>query len=340
MTNSVLKVAFFSQVTQETAKDSIELVLSDILPSMKAFPDKMKEIDQEVRTQIGELLGVTSSDAMNSLVKRLHENCTHPDYEYKTVETGRKSGADTTPNGFGWEENVDRDFTRDDYTEYHHYRRLKTYAAQDIVRFFDAPMLRMPQLNLLEYLSVVFKKFAPYIKENTITQIGDVFEYKVPPDVLEKRSKAFTNEIKSSTFVSRLAQMYGLQEILHEYHRHSSVETIPPTITRFKEHVIPLVDVMAQGINVFTYKPENENDAAIELQKEVPGLMQLRSDEYYFFVESGDFQFLTACRDPFASNFIRTKNKGGVWSVWDHWSYFPGVNINKYELFEKINSLV
>lgn len=53
----------------------------------------------------------------------------HPDYEYMTIETGRKTCEDPTERleGDGWEPNGEGhdSWERFDYTEDHHYRRLK-----------------------------------------------------------------------------------------------------------------------------------------------------------------------------------------------------------------------
>jgi len=53
----------------------------------------------------------------------------HPDFEYQTVEIGRKSGEDPEDKleGDGWEVNGDDhdSWNRGDYTELHCFRRLK-----------------------------------------------------------------------------------------------------------------------------------------------------------------------------------------------------------------------
>ena len=73
------------------------------------------------------------------LTDALHENKCHPDYEYVTVVTGRKSEEDDAPDesrhGTGWEENVYGDdfhscWERFKYTEESYWRRLKTQTER------------------------------------------------------------------------------------------------------------------------------------------------------------------------------------------------------------------
>ena len=67
----------------------------------------------------------------------LHERECHPDYEYFTVETGRKSGEDPCDklDGDGWEDNIYGDdfhscWERFDYTEDHYFRRKKAVMGR------------------------------------------------------------------------------------------------------------------------------------------------------------------------------------------------------------------
>ncbi len=90
----------------------------------------------------------------SDLIRRLHEVECHPDYEYTSVEHQRKSCVENPPEGHGWEVNKDLDdgVTRDDFTEDHHYRRLKSDARKDTVRYYQLPKLVLEKVTLATVL--------------------------------------------------------------------------------------------------------------------------------------------------------------------------------------------
>lgn len=64
------------------------------------------------------------------LTDALHQRCMHPDYEYATTKTARKSGDSRKPDGDGWEPNVYGDdphsaWERFEFHEEEYWRRLK-----------------------------------------------------------------------------------------------------------------------------------------------------------------------------------------------------------------------
>lgn len=77
----------------------------------------------------------TPTDHSAKTDNELHALFSHPDYEYLTVETGRKSGENDDPPDSSWEPNPiiymgadypPRNWCRFDYTEETYYRRRRT----------------------------------------------------------------------------------------------------------------------------------------------------------------------------------------------------------------------
>lgn len=91
----------------------------------------------------------------SDLIKRLHAEGKHPDYEYESVEHPYKAGYSNKPEGQGWETNVhmDEGLTRYDNTEDHHYYRLKTWAGKDEIKFYDLPKISLNKVTIAELLA-------------------------------------------------------------------------------------------------------------------------------------------------------------------------------------------
>ena len=92
----------------------------------------------------------TAEELYAALVSKLHEKCIHPDYEYESVEHQRKSCADSNPPaGAGWEENLDYDrgYTRYDYTEDHHWRRLKSHRLTDEPELYKLAPITLDKMS-------------------------------------------------------------------------------------------------------------------------------------------------------------------------------------------------
>ena len=103
---------------------------------------------------------LSTADEHFRLVAILHEKQNHPDYEYDTTETGRKSGADPRePEGNGWKANIHKGrngFERFDFTEEYYWLRLKSDAAAD--NLLPQNVLKPIELNkvdLAEYLTIL-----------------------------------------------------------------------------------------------------------------------------------------------------------------------------------------
>lgn len=85
-------------------------------------------------------------ESLQRLARSCHARCNHPDYEYDTTETGRKTSEEAhPPEGHGWEVNVDKGdegWDRLEYTEEHYWRRLKTDAQKDPVSIYKLDRVR------------------------------------------------------------------------------------------------------------------------------------------------------------------------------------------------------
>lgn len=96
--------------------------------------------------------------AFDGLVARLHQTCSHPDYEYDSKEYPRKfSWTVDPPEGFGWVENNYRDGgrTRYDNTEDYHFMRLKSDAEKDPVSPWELKPVALPPLTKEQLLDMV-----------------------------------------------------------------------------------------------------------------------------------------------------------------------------------------
>lgn len=79
---------------------------------------------------------MTEKTELERLTTFLHSIERHPDYDYTTVTTGRKSCEDSDPYRekgeaeWTWNEHHFGGFERFDYTEEHYWRRLKSLAPE------------------------------------------------------------------------------------------------------------------------------------------------------------------------------------------------------------------
>jgi hypothetical protein len=80
---------------------------------------------------------------LKRLTDALHERCVHPDYEYATTKSARKSGESYKPEGEGWEPNIYDDdphsaWERFDFYEEDYWRRLKPTLDPSSIRIRTA----------------------------------------------------------------------------------------------------------------------------------------------------------------------------------------------------------
>lgn len=106
-------------------------------------------------------------EALQRLARSCHARCNHPDYEYDTTETGRKTSEEAhPPEGHGWEVNVDKGdegWDRLEYTEEHYWRRLKTDAEKDPLLPHDLPSFNSTRVSRRAFASRVI---------NLLTRLG------------------------------------------------------------------------------------------------------------------------------------------------------------------------
>lgn len=150
-------------ITKHNVVAQVEGLLSVIADLCAAFPVETKSVDPRAWTQAA-IYGKTALQPHleGELVKRLHETCRHPDWEYTSVEHPRKCGYSNEPPGVGWVENNERDYgvTRYDNTEDHHFRRLKSDALKDDIDLSGLPNLNPPaKMYLVEYLAKLRERF-------------------------------------------------------------------------------------------------------------------------------------------------------------------------------------
>lgn len=123
----------------------------------------------------------------HSLTRRLHEAERHPDYEYTSIEHQRKTCVENTPEGHGWEVNKDLDdgVTRDDHTEDHHYRRLKSDARKDTIPSYTLPKLTLDKITLtkvLDHLRGIWNETRFVGGRGPSTEYYSKFEYTHHPE--------------------------------------------------------------------------------------------------------------------------------------------------------------
>lgn len=117
----------------------------------------METIAQKV---LAELDFARIADEHQQLVAKLHKAQRHPDYEYETTESPRKSGDSKRPEeGEGWEPNNyacdGRNWERGDYTETEYWMRTKAAAANDNRDPFKLPPITLPKVELSAYLEIL-----------------------------------------------------------------------------------------------------------------------------------------------------------------------------------------
>lgn len=130
---------------------------------------------QDITTQVPSL---GDSDELRRLVALLHKAQRHPDYEYDSTETGRKTGESKKPEGHGWVPNNDMfdgtNWERDDHTETEYWMRLKTDALKDeLDPFRDIKPVVIQPVPLSWYLARLRAFFVKgYMPTSTRTEDG------------------------------------------------------------------------------------------------------------------------------------------------------------------------
>lgn len=121
---------------------------------MKEFADQ--GLEGKTFEALALRLAELTPDVLESdLVKRLHANTCHPDYEYDSTEAAYKASYEKLPEkGKGWERNVDLDFgcTRSEPIEYQHWRRPKHYRLTDEIDVWDLPEIKLRKIEVTELL--------------------------------------------------------------------------------------------------------------------------------------------------------------------------------------------
>lgn len=120
------------------------------------IPDRVEHNLKKLQDELN--AGKTAKDELRALTSQLHAKQRHPDYEYTTVERGRKQGDDTPPDGYGWEMNTDFNgdgFSRDEWTDTYYWRRLKSDALKDGISPYDLKPVTLPPVRLEQYLTLL-----------------------------------------------------------------------------------------------------------------------------------------------------------------------------------------
>jgi hypothetical protein len=103
---------------------------------------------------------------LKEMEARLHHFQKHPDYDYTTTTTGRKSGETKVPEGYGWlpnnhifEINGDRNWERLDYTEVEYWYRRKEDALKDERSVYHLPKVVLEGVKRDEFFEMLRKHF-------------------------------------------------------------------------------------------------------------------------------------------------------------------------------------
>lgn len=131
-------------------------------------------------------------EALQRLAKSCHARCVHPEYEYDTTETGRKTSEEGhPPEGHGWERNVDKGddgWERFEYTEEHYWRRLKTDAEKDPMNPFNLPRVTLPSIShreFREFFESIWRNSRPRALVEGITHIWNFKDFRYRTSVLQ-----------------------------------------------------------------------------------------------------------------------------------------------------------
>lgn len=283
-------------------------------------------------------LGAYSRGALESdLVNKLHKEHRHPDYEYQSIESGRKQGDGRSPEGYGWETNwlfhdnefphlagqKYEDFDRDDFTDTAWWRRLKTDAAHDEVDPFDhgQPKITLDRITLHDVLKMVAANVNPgYFPTPTLPSY-DGFELS---NATEKLQTAAYIELVQNT-VAEINNMQTARSAV----RRPEFNSKPEYIERgdFLNNLRPGANCWHPSWSVST-----EEDSVI-CRYDGKVTHKADPDTTYFYVEVAEADILINLKKPFTESFIRVnlkgvKERGGF----RNWTHFAEVAINPYTL--------
>lgn len=192
---------------------------------------------------------VAELERLRAMEARLHWAQKHPDYEYTTTETGRKSGESKMPDGHGWLPNNHmfdgRNWERLDYTEIEYWMRLKTDALKDDKSAYNLPEIKLPKIKLPEYLRVLRERFPKGYMPSATGQV-------------EFTSKPYYCEFASE--VLNLCHLTGC----YAYSPDPIRSHEEPTYPALKEGVIYfVVELTAQPVRVITNLSDPEKETWI-----------------------------------------------------------------------------
>lgn len=147
---------------------------------------------------------VTELARLRDMEARLHWKQKHPDYEYDTTETGRKSGESKMPEGYGWMPNNhifgvngNCNWERLDYTEIEYWMRLKSDALKDDRSPRTLPEITLPKLKLVEYLQILREHFPKSYMPSATGQV----EFTTKPHYVEHKSAIDALSCATGTYV-------------------------------------------------------------------------------------------------------------------------------------------
>lgn len=131
-----ITMCFWNPKTNEALSiDDVDVDPAFVRAALIVIPDE--EFKPDVGTEAKDVVAQakepderTASQEVKRLTDVLHERCIHPDYEYATTKTARKSGDSRKPEGDGWEPNVYGNdphsaWERFEFHEEEYWRRLK-----------------------------------------------------------------------------------------------------------------------------------------------------------------------------------------------------------------------
>jgi hypothetical protein len=141
---------------EKTPLVGIQASVSEAVDIIKGKLDLLLDVDAlQAKAIAGDQLRIEH----DALIVQLHSQQRHPDYQYDTTETGRKTGETKIPEGFGWAPNLamggGRGWARFDHTEEEYWLRLKTDADRDEVNIYRLPWIIMERVKRDEFLEML-----------------------------------------------------------------------------------------------------------------------------------------------------------------------------------------
>lgn len=185
-------------------------------------------------------------ERLRAVESRLHCARRHPDYEYATTETARKSGESKMPEGHGWMPNNhvfgDRNWERFDHTEVEYWMRLKTDALKDDKSAYQLPEINLSKIKLAEYLQVLRERFPKGYMPSATGQV----DFTSKPNYCEHASE-----------ILNLHHLHGTYVYTPDVPRNQEVSTYPA----LKKGVIYFaVELTAQPLRIITNLSEPEKE--------------------------------------------------------------------------------